>query len=164
MADKPLLNRVQSNNDPELYNEDLDWLFNCYDSECGLRSVGLSGAIEAAFDSSGNKHRGTDETASPVTVNLTGGSQGASGNPNPWATAHHLKAFRRGRQLWRKYAQLPFEIQQGLRRYYEPKQSGSNPVTVKPYGSDRCVMREETFGLPPLDEKLVRYYHMFWNQ
>lgn len=148
MTEKPLLHRVASNNDPELYNEDLDWWFNVYDSECGLRSVGLSGAIEAAFDSSGLKHRTVDETASPVTVNLTGGSPGASGTADPWATLHHIKTFRRGRQIWRRFTQLPYDVQCGLKRYYEPRQ-------IAPNG--------ETWGLQPMDEKTVRYYHLFWN-
>lgn len=146
-ADKPLLHQVASSNDPELYCEDLDWYFNCYDAECGLKSAGLSGALEQVFDSSGNRHRTIDETANPITVNLSGGAQGASGNPNPWATAHHLKAFRRGRQIWRRFTQLPYRVQCGLRSYYEPRQTAPN---------------HENWGTKPMDEKLVRYYHMFW--
>jgi hypothetical protein len=36
--EKPLLHLVQGTGDPELYNSDLHWFFNCYDSECGLKS------------------------------------------------------------------------------------------------------------------------------
>lgn len=33
--------------DPELFNVDLDWFYNCFDSECGLRSAegGIADAL-----------------------------------------------------------------------------------------------------------------------
>lgn len=104
-------------NDLDTYEPDLDWWFNVYDSECGLRSIGLGG-LEMAFDSDGCRHKWSD--GSTETVHMLSGH---GGNPvnDPWSDAKHLKAFSRGRRVWAKLCNVSWANQSVLRRFYEPR-------------------------------------------
>lgn len=102
--------------DAETYEADLDWFFNVYDSECGLRSVGLGG-LEMAFDSDGCRHKWSD--GSSETVHMRGGHGGTPVN-DPWSDERHLSAFARGRAVWQRLGRVTWTNQAILRRAYEP--------------------------------------------
>ncbi len=103
--------------DAETYEADLDFFFNVYDSECGLKSVGLGG-LEMAFDSDGCRHKWSD--GSTETVHMR---SGRGGNPvnDPWSDERHIKAFGRGRKVWQRLTSLSYADQMVLRAFYSPR-------------------------------------------
>lgn len=113
----PLARMNIDDTDRETYEADLDWWFNFYDSECGLKSIGLGG-MEAAFGSDGNRHKWSD--GSTETVHMRSGH---GGNPvnDPWSDAKHLKAFGRGRLVWQRLTSLSYADQTLLRAFYSPR-------------------------------------------
>lgn len=127
---------------PELYHKDLDWNWNCYSSEVGLKSCsGIE--VEYLLEVTGNvRAKGTP--APDLTVNFTGDS-GSSGVSDPWATAASLSSFRYGRSVWRRLGELPYSYQSVLAAYYEPRQWRSN--------------RKERCGPTPPPLELVRTAH-----
>lgn len=103
--------------DQETYEADLDWYFGCYDSECGLKSIGLGG-MEAAFGSDGNRHKWSD--GSTETVHMRSG-HGGNAVSDPWSDARHLKAFSRGRKVWALLGRLSYADQQTIKAFYTPR-------------------------------------------
>ncbi len=102
--------------DLETYEADLDFYYNQYDYECGLKSIGLGG-MEEAFNSDGCRHKWSD--GSTETVHMRGGH---GGNPvnDPWSDERHLKAFSRGRMVWRRLGQVSYADQQTIKAFYSP--------------------------------------------
>jgi hypothetical protein len=95
------------------YDTELDYYFNVYDSDCGLKSVGLGG-LAAALDSQGNRHRGkyTPDTVRPKSVSVSKPIH------DPWANLARLEAFNRGRLAWNAFARLWYSEQEALRQHY----------------------------------------------
>jgi hypothetical protein len=134
---KPKLHLVRGGKDPELYDADLDWYFGCYDSECGLQSVGAGCGLEYLFRADGSRMTARDEkTAEPVSVNLTGGAPGAYGDKDHY-TDHHVGmgknnnrgVFSRGRRIWQRLKMLDWTTQEALRELYTPRQFNPGSMT-----------------------------------
>lgn len=146
--EKPKLHLVRGGKDPELYDPDLDWYFGCYDSECGLQSVGAGGGLEYLFNSTGSRMSARDEKAAPIDVNVTSGQPGAFGDSDPY-TDHHVGlgprndrgVFTRGRQIWQRLKRLDWQVQQALCEIYTPRQ----------------------FNPGNLSEAMVRALHLQWR-
>lgn len=176
---KPRLHLVKSGLDAGLYCQDLDWYFNAYDSECGLKSIGVANVLDAAVALSGSK----DIEAIPVKVspqrNLQRWFEGG-----PWDD-HHAQfkgrgsfcVFTKGRRVWSRLHALTWTTQDGLRQYYEARQLWTRD---EDYWHDALVSerfetnarelrdahkrRPSTFKtgrieLSPADEALVRAWH-----
>lgn len=118
-----------------LYLAELDWYFNQYAYECGLKSVGHG--LELAFAQTGNTitPRWLDDgTANdpanrkPWTPNVKRTGQTNCGTPNtdPWASGAKLASFAYGRLVWAKLGRLPYAWQDALKRHYEPQHPDSD--------------------------------------
>jgi hypothetical protein len=118
---KPLLHLVRGGEDPELYNSDLDFFFGQYDSECGLKSVGVSG-VEQLYLDSGNSRKSTG--GEELTVKT--GKQSVPASSDIYTDAN-LKAFERGRRVWGRLSILPYFYQELLREYYTPRRFPEPP-------------------------------------
>jgi hypothetical protein len=124
---KPRLHLVRGDQDPELYCADLDWYYGQYDSECGLKSIGVANVLDAAI--SMGSYTAVDEIdAIPIKVTVTRNLQRWF-EGGPWDD-HHAQfrgrgeycAFTRGRRVWRRLQRLPWVFQETLRLHYEARQ------------------------------------------
>ena len=138
-----LIGVAHESDDADLYHPDLDYFFNQYDYDSGLKSVGLGGMMYA-FDMDGNRHKGkiTSETVKPQAGHTS------IPNTDPWADPESLKAFARGRKVWRLLGKMSYAEQQLLRRHYE-----------------HTVTRSELlgYGHKPDDERDVIFAHRFFR-
>lgn len=135
---KPLLHLVSGDGDPELFNTDLDWFFNCYDAECGLKSSGgadigasqtnLAGYQKNKVGGSGDPN---DDVADRLEVkakkpvfakqeNLPYTDRHASFASND-KIDHTACVFTRGRRIWQKLSRIPWAQQEDLKLLYEPR-------------------------------------------
>jgi hypothetical protein len=104
----PRLHLVRGSHDAELYNQDLDWYYGVYDSECGLKSCDA----ESIYLSAGS---GEEWGAMPRSTN--------SGYPvTDDHFVAHIGSFARARRVYHRLGQLPYSGQEELRKYYEPRQ------------------------------------------
>ena len=112
--------------DPELYNEDLDWYFGCFESECGIRSV--QQAAEEMIRS-GSMHTSVehDERDWEGNWDVKVSKTSVSRNHEFPYTDRHVRfsrgegSFTRGRRIWNRFVRLPFATQAILTAYYTPK-------------------------------------------
>lgn len=126
--EKPLLHSVVGEVDQELYCEDLDWYFGCYDSECGLKSVQQAAedmlrsgemtttAAHAEDDWEGN----WDIKVSKSRVSTT--------HEFPYSDRHVRfsrgeGSFTRGRRIWNRLIRIPLGAQQLLESYYTARRN-----------------------------------------
>lgn len=127
--EKPRTNPRAGSSDPELWDPELDWYFNVFESACGLQSIGTSGAGE-------NELRGpTEEEKADKRERIRNGflltllehakADAHSTSPHDAdkaafaAMAHGV--FRRGRRIWRRLTALPYRTQAFLKQAYEER-------------------------------------------
>jgi hypothetical protein len=125
--EKPLLHQVKGAADPELFNPDLDWYFNCLDSECGLKGIEHVSDESVAV----GYHR-TAEHASDGELIRVKRSVPVKQDSMPYDDRHATFksntdrdhsgcSFTKGRRIWRRLGALSWDRQQLMRRYYEPR-------------------------------------------
>jgi hypothetical protein len=137
--------------DPELFNSDLDFYFNCFDAECGLRSAegGIADALAdgaARARQSAKMMPGCDKCRRPtsraslglqckacghtqaaqVVPVKHGGGGGASsdiyGDRCVGFPGETEGTFTRGRRVRNRIVGLPWAIQEDLRRSYDRRE------------------------------------------
>jgi hypothetical protein len=137
--------------DPELFNSDLDWYHNCFDSECGLRSA-EGGIADALADGAARARRTAasvpacdkcraptsrgqvglkctrcDHTQAAQVVPVKHGSGGGGGKSDPYDdrqcrfVGEGEGSFARGRRIRNRLVVLPWAIQEDIRLLYEPR-------------------------------------------
>lgn len=131
---KPRTNPRAGSSDGELWDPELDWYFNEFESLCGLQSIGTSGAGENYYKLSDDERTDKSERLrngfllTMPSVNPTENSvSGATADQCAFqAVAHGL--YTRGRRIWRRLASLPYRVQRLLRRAYEERipEAGAN--------------------------------------
>ncbi len=124
---KPRTNPRAGSNDPELWDLELDWYFNEFESEIGLQSIGTSGAGESYYQLTEEEKAEREERLrngfllTMPTVNPTEHSvSGASADHGAFLAASH-GIYGRGRRTWRSITTLPYRIQELLRFAYEER-------------------------------------------
>lgn len=83
----------ETGRDTPTYCADLDWFYNCAESEAGYGSSYHAGAV------------------------------GESDTESNWYTKRHLNSFARDRKIFAIIRRVPGEHQMVLHRYYEPRQN-----------------------------------------
>jgi hypothetical protein len=143
--------QLVSEPDPELFNKDLDWYYNCFDSECGLRSAegGIADALAdgaARATSSAATAPSCDKCGRPTTraslglkCNACGHTQAAQVMPVKHGGGGGASSdiyddrcagfpgepegtFTRGRRVRNRVVGLPWSIQEDLRRSYDRRE------------------------------------------
>lgn len=111
--------------DSELYEPDIDWFFNQYDSVCGLKSAQGNAIL------GDGKMRTIGAAGNPVTVRLTGSSKHGKVRGDPWADYGKLVEFGKGRLIWQRLTSLSYSLQSILRSAYSPRHCFSE---AEPWG------------------------------
>lgn len=127
--EKPRTNPRAGSNDPELWDPELDWYFNVFESACGLQSIGTSGAGENELrgPSEEEKVDRRDKLRNGFLLTLLGAAKADAHSVSPHqadkaafaAMAHGV--FRRGRRIWRRLTALPYHAQAVLKQAYEER-------------------------------------------
>jgi hypothetical protein len=120
---KPRLHLVRGGNDPELYNPEIDWFFGCFDSECGLRSIGelQRDFIEKTVKRAPKKRAHVEDDRNGE-LKVKVGKQAVCTDPDVLFDLHVRGVLTKGRRVWRRLHSLPREWQEVLKRWYEPRQ------------------------------------------
>ena len=149
--EKPRTNPRAGSNDPELWDPELDWYFNVFESACGLQSIGTSGAGENELRDPTDEEKidRRERIRNGFLLTLPGAAKADSHSVSPHqadkaafvAMAHGV--FRRGRRIWRKLTSLPYAAQVMLQRAYEER--------IPEAGAD--------WGRPLLTDEKVRSAH-----
>jgi hypothetical protein len=180
---KPRLHLVRGDQDPELYCADLDWYYGQYDSECGLKSIGISSALDA-ISTLGSYTTAESNSAITVKVSISRDLQKWF-EGGPWDD-HHAQfrgrgdfcAFTRGRRIHARLGVLPWTAREFLRQYYEARQlwerdedywHDDGPARFDTSAREiadttRAQKRQTGFRggrveLPKADVELIRAYH-----
>lgn len=148
---KPRTNPRAGSNDPELWDLDLDWYFNDFESLCGLQSIGTSGAGENQLRPPSEEEKAerrerikrgflltTLDHAKPDfrSVSPADADRGAF-------EAMSRGIFTKGRWVWKRLGRIPYSAQLLLRQAYEER--------IPEAGAD--------WGRKPLNDDQVRSAH-----
>lgn len=126
---KPRTNPRAGSSDPDLWDPDLDWYFNEFESRCGLQSIGTSGAgqnqlrkpsesekldrrerIRNGFLLTLPDHAKADfRSVSPADADRAAFRAMASG------------VFYKGRRIWKRVTRLCYSTQVTLKQAYEER-------------------------------------------
>lgn len=133
---KPRTNPRAGSSERDLWDPDLDWYFNDFDSLCGLQSIGTSGAGQNQL------RKPTDEERAEKRERLRNGfllsvkdhakSDLRSVSPADADRAAFLAmahgVFSRGRQIWKRLTRLAYSTQITLKQAYEERipEAGAN--------------------------------------
>ena len=127
--EKPRTNPRAGSSDPELWDPELDWYFNVFESACGLQSIGTSGAGENELraPTEAEKADKRERIRNGFLLTLPGAAKADMHSVSPHeadksafaAMAHGV--FRRGRRLWRRLTGLPYRTQAILKQAYEER-------------------------------------------
>ncbi len=134
--EKPRTNPRAGSNNPELWDIDLDWYFNDFESLCGLQSIGTSGAGENQLTPMSDEEKADRQQRTRngflltmpdhAKADLRTVSPDAADRAAFTAMAHGV--FARGRRIWRKVSRLPYATQRLLKQAYEERipEAGAN--------------------------------------
>lgn len=133
---RPRANPRAGSNNPELWDLDLDWYFNDFESLCGLQSIGTSGAGENQLSpmSEEEKLERQERVKNGFLLTMQDHAKADLRSVSPDAadraafTAMAHGVFRRGRRIWKRLTRLPYATQQILKRAYEERipEAGAN--------------------------------------
>lgn len=148
---KPRTNPRAGSNDPDLWDTELDWYFNDFESVCGLESAGTSGAGENRLNepSKAEKLDRLERIKSgflltlPTRIKRDASSTSATEADRAFVYAQAHGIFAKGRRVWQRVCLLPYSVQQALCLAYEERipEAGAN------------------WGRLPLTDALVRQLH-----
>lgn len=126
---KPRTNPRAGSNDPELWDLDLDWYFNDFESLCGLQSIGTSGAGQNQLRKPTEEERAEKRERirngflltmpDHAKSDLTSVSPADADRAAFLAMAHGV--FAKGRRIWRRVTRLPYSTQTILKQAYEER-------------------------------------------
>jgi hypothetical protein len=146
--EKPRTNPRAGSSEKELWDTELDWYFNVFESMCGLQSTGTSGAGENQLKkpTEAEKLDRREKTRNGFLLTMLGppkaDSKSVSAAQADKAAFHAMSRglYARGRRLWRRLTRLPYEER------------------IREAGAD--------WGRPPLTDDQVRaahraYYELF---
>ena len=151
---KPRTNPRAGSSERSLWDPDLDWYFNEFESLCGLQSIGTSGAgqnqLRPPTEEEKRDRRERIRNGFLLTLpehakaDAKSVSPGAADRAAFMAMAHGV--FKRGRRIWRRLTGLPYSVQSMLRRAYEER--------IPEAGVD--------WGRPLLTDEQVRWAHRWY--
>lgn len=126
---KPRTNPRAGSSDSELWDPELDWYFNEFESLCGLQSIGTSGAGENRLrdPTEEEKEERKERIRNGFLLTLPGQAKADARSTSSveadraafQAMAHGV--FRRGRRIWLKLSALPYRLQAILKQAYEER-------------------------------------------
>ena len=125
---KHILIRARDSKDPELYQEDLDLYFGCFDYVCGVRSTSdmthlfnssPSNSIASKHIEDANDAHPDDASSQAMTVKAAKNGLADAGRQED-ALINNLASIARARRVWRRLVSLPWLTQEFLRRVYTP--------------------------------------------
>lgn len=120
---KPLLHRVKGSEDVELYSQDLDWYFTCYDFIAGLGACDLESLLNEKSNEGNSKKAIPPPEDAGLEANPKSMRAHVMSPEVTWPyTDWHVKAFTRARRIWHRFSRMRWSEQEGLRRYYTPRQ------------------------------------------
>jgi hypothetical protein len=120
--EKPLLHLVRGDKDPELFNSDLEWFFNC--------SAALAG------------HRSSMGAQTAVLQGIAGGSYATESNfysepETGWPTTGGESYFTRMRRIWWALERVSWDGRLALavryepRKYFAPEYQGATEAEIR---------------------------------
>lgn len=127
-TEKPLLHQVVGEVEKELYCEDLDWYFGCYDAECGLKSAQQAAEERLIAGANINKGPTHDEDDWEGNIDVKLKAYAAVNHKFPY-TDRHVRfsrsegTFTRGRRIYNHLIRLPLAAQRLLAVYYTPRRN-----------------------------------------
>lgn len=126
---KPRTNPRAGSSDGELWDTELDWYFNEFESLCGLQSIGTSGAGENRLRDPTEEEKADRKERirngflltlpEHAKADMRSTSPGDADRAAFEAMAHGV--FRRGRRIWRRLTQLRYTDQVALKQAYEER-------------------------------------------
>lgn len=133
---KPRTNPRAGSNDPELWDPDLDWYFNDFESLCGLQSIGTSGAGQNQLNEPSQEEKldRLERIRNGFLLTLPGAakqdmhSTSSEQADRSFSEAQARGIFAKGRRLWQRICLLPYRVQHLLRQAYEERipEAGAN--------------------------------------
>lgn len=149
--EKPRTNPRAGSSDPELWDPELDWYFNVFESACGLQSIGTSGAgenqlrkpTEAEKADKRERIRNGFLLTLPDPAKADERSVCAADADRGAFDAMACGVFHRGRRLWKRLTRVSYSTQLLLKQAYEER--------IQKAGVD--------WGRKPLTDEQVRAAH-----
>jgi hypothetical protein len=133
---RPRTNPRAGSNDPELWDTELDWYFNDFESLCGLQSVGTSGAGQNQLNDSSQEEKldRLERIKNGFLLTLPGNAKPDAHSVSSvqadkaFSEAQARGIFARGRRIWQRIYLLPYRVQHLLRQAYEERipEAGAN--------------------------------------
>lgn len=149
--EKPRTNPRAGSNNAQLWDTQLDWYFNEFESLCGIQSIGTSGAGENQLSPMSDAEKADRQERTKNGFLLTmidhakadmhSVSADAADRAAFTAMAHGI--FRKGRTIWKKLTRLSYFTQQVLEQAYKER--------IPEAGAD--------WGRPPLNDAQVAWAH-----
>ncbi len=124
--EKPMVHEVVGEVSAELYCEDLDWYFGCFDMECGLKSAQQAAEERLIAGTNLNKAPTHDEDDWEGTIEVKLKAYAPTNQRFPYTDRHvrfsrNEGSFTRGRRIHNRLIRIPLSAQKLLEAYYTPK-------------------------------------------